>query len=262
MSKFKEGDPLPSYKKPPVIEVSFGVHFDGLKLDSAHLGRFWSDYLKSEFPSTQDRNPAIDVETGGMRFELMVLPPLRRALFISADSSYLVQLQGDRFYFNWRVSEQSKEYPRFDAVFDRFKQNYRLFQDYVTNQGMKGLEVSRFELVYLNHIKLHSNVAASLEENVRMFSWKPLDTTFLREPVSVNSTFHFPLKESFGNASASLSSAKAGDENILVLAMKCVSAPNTSIQMAEWFGYSREWIVRAFTELTTEKAHESWGRTV
>jgi hypothetical protein len=28
-----------------------------------------------------------------------------------------------------------------------------------------------------------------------------------------------------------------------------------------WFDLGREWVVRSFTDVTTEKMHERWGRT-
>ena len=52
-----ENETIPSYKKPPVIEVVWSVQFSKLPwLTAAHTGLFW-DIIRKEYPRCEEQAP-------------------------------------------------------------------------------------------------------------------------------------------------------------------------------------------------------------
>src|SRR6185312_15662978 len=86
------------------------------------------------------------------------------------------------------------------------------------------------------------------------FRFSPIHTQYLSPPQSVNTTWRFDMPEKRGTATANLANAKSAQgENILVLAFTCHGTPSKTYGMDAWFETGHEWIVRSFTELTTNK---------
>src|ERR1700760_930942 len=106
-----------TFERQPIAEVSFGVAFLPLKeLRTSHFGLFWSR-LQSEFPQTVDAVPIGDF--GGDMGGMVSVPgwfPLPRVQFIHRNREQLVQLQPNRFYFNWRRLQPITAYPRFASL--------------------------------------------------------------------------------------------------------------------------------------------------
>lgn len=87
---------LPSYNKPPVIEVIYGVAFNALeKLRAPHSGLLWSK-IREEFPKTAHAAPIgrapTEISFGAL--------PLPRIWYMRDYGNFLVQLQSNRFLFN------------------------------------------------------------------------------------------------------------------------------------------------------------------
>src|SRR5262249_23938281 len=86
-------------------EVVCGITYDSVPgLDPLLLGVYW-DQRKAEFPGRQ-LHPALLDENSIVIGALPV-----RALLTSADDAFVLQLQHDRFFMNWRARGSS--YPRF-----------------------------------------------------------------------------------------------------------------------------------------------------
>lgn len=100
------------YDAPPILEVVCGVHFDEIPgLDPVMIGRFWNG-ISARFPKRELR-PAVQPSSEvGREVVVNLLPPLR-ALLISPDEATLLQVQPNRFYFNWRRQRLDAPYPRF-----------------------------------------------------------------------------------------------------------------------------------------------------
>jgi len=254
--------PLPSYKSPPVIEVSFGIHFEKLGgLQVRHFGQFWQSHLRN-YPITEDAQPALPLfEDVQQRLVLMTLPPLRRMMAYSEDRVYVAQVQDSMFFYNWRKLDSERVYPRFGPIWKRFSELYSAFEKFVAAAKIGELHPTKYELTYVNHIELGTDVPKSLEEHVQLFRFSPIQTRYLSPPQSVNTTWRFDMPDDRGTATANLSNAKSAEgENILVLAFTCHGTPSKAYGMDAWFESGHEWIVRSFTELTTKKAHEKWER--
>jgi uncharacterized protein (TIGR04255 family) len=96
-------------KDPPIIEVVCGFFFAPLAgLDPLLVGKYWSEHKEKDGYRERQLHPAVSDRPG-----LSVsdnLGPLRCWLIKETDD-YVLQIQPDRFYFNWRKREGG--YPHF-----------------------------------------------------------------------------------------------------------------------------------------------------
>jgi len=189
------------------------------------------------------------------------VPPLRRMFLISADGQFLLQVQDNRFYCNWRKLSPEVVYPRFPAVYDRFVKNWGLLSDFLRRQGFGDVSPIGYELTYVNEIEVsRESVAQDVAKCVRMYI--PLQQPeFLPEPVSVSGLWLYNLPDSKGNLRANLNHLRKPDaREVVALSLSCFGAASSRVSMADWFETAHEWIVRGFTDLTTPEAHQKWER--
>ncbi len=102
---------LPSFDRPPVVEVVLSVQFEPLvSLHTPQLGLLWKEF-EARFPKTEDQPPLPpSIEQFGRRsmppvsFSIQEIdgatPP--RVWFLNREETELIQVQQDRFIVNWR----------------------------------------------------------------------------------------------------------------------------------------------------------------
>lgn len=93
------------FKAPPVNEVIVGKAFD--RCDALLLpffGRFW-DLVQGDFPKVQHAPLLTDEGVSNVAVDPASQLPLPRVWFVSEDEHRLLQLQPDRFFFNWRQQD-------------------------------------------------------------------------------------------------------------------------------------------------------------
>ena len=107
---------------PPVEEVVCGFFFESLPIDALDLGVYWKS-RQADFPQKKLSGALI-----GDVAELTLDIPLTRAWLVSARGDFIVQIQSDRFYMNWRRREG--EYPRFSDRADTVGLKTRALQEF------------------------------------------------------------------------------------------------------------------------------------
>lgn len=250
--------PIPSYNDPPLTEVVCGVQFEGLPLETRHIGQFWTE-IAAEYPLTRDLPPVPDFgETPNV--SILMIPPLRRTFMATASTEFSVQLQASRFHSNWRKLSPGVQYPRFPVVFDRFLRYWGQFSDFARRQGMLAPRPTRYELTYVN--ELNSLGPLRVEQAVKLFDWSEIRAAFLPEPSGTNIAWSFPLPQSKGTMNVSTNRfTKPDGRTTVVLTLMCSgSSANEEYSMNDWFDTAHEWIVRGFTDLTTSEAQQIWRR--
>lgn len=117
---------------PPLEEVVCGVQFDELRdLDPVLLGSFWSA-RQDEFPKRQIQ-PRLPIASSPTKAAALL--GQLRVWFIAQDDEFLVQIQQDRFYFNWR--RRGDRYPSFEdrggraGILSRLLSQFSDFCDFV-----------------------------------------------------------------------------------------------------------------------------------
>jgi uncharacterized protein (TIGR04255 family) len=148
-------------KNPPVVEVVLGVQFQTLpRMTSAHYGVFWTRHLDvAEWTEANDA-PALpeQFESFGDRplwgspqvtLKLSVAEP-RRVQFRSADGERIVQIQPNRFVYNWQ--RRTGEYPSYDKVRDGFETYFGRFEHLVREYKLGPLLPNQWEVTYVDRV--------------------------------------------------------------------------------------------------------------
>lgn len=139
---------LEKLKNPPVVEVVCGVYFESLQgIDPVLLGTYWQD-RRSEYPGREIREA---VSLPGVRFGTGH-PPLRTWFVSGGNGSFVIQIQHDRFYLNWRLRDGT--YPRFsteDGLKVRVLKEFEVFSEFCRSEFGKAPKPVSIELGKIDH---------------------------------------------------------------------------------------------------------------
>lgn len=254
---------LPSYKTPPVIEVICDVTFqalDGLK--GPHFGLFWHN-IRDEYPECDQY---IRLGLAGKISDADTIFPLPRFWFVSKDKNFLIQLQDDRFIFNWRQVDAQDVYPRYGLVIERFKMELKRFETFVIEQELGALGIKECELTYINVIPQGDgwDNLSDIGSIFKDLDWVQRDQRFLRDPQTCLWSTSFSLPEDFGSLHVKLHNATRRIDNRPLLRFELnargLGGDTSHDAIWRWFDLAHEWIVKGFTDLTTERMHKIWKR--
>lgn len=256
--------PLPSFKKPPVIEVVFGVQFESLQMLAPHIGEYWRA-VRDEFPTFEEQPPLPPViepaevlrGSGGSAIEIVDRLPMPRYWFKSEDEAQIIQLQRDRLLFNWKGTD--REYPRYAYLKSRFSSIWDEFLVLASSQGLHVGSTRQCELTYVNHVS-DPDAAKHIGDTIPDFSWRN-NHEFLTEPESYSWRTSFRMVESPPSrlhVTVKNALRRADDQQIVILDLTARGAPDGPI--FGWFDLAHEWIVRGFADITSAAAHERWER--
>jgi uncharacterized protein (TIGR04255 family) len=278
MAYLREDDmtegPIPSYKKPPLIEVAWSVQFADLSwMTASHVGLFWQR-IRDDFPTCEEQAPLPKQEEpdsllaparSSIRFSMR--PPLARQWFVSADKDELVQLQQDRFCFNWRKVRATDPYPRYAHLRDQFAKYWRQFGEFLKEEGDTTASIELLEMTYLNHILQGEGWAApgDIGKVFPSISFKE-ESKFLRAPGTLACMLVYDLSGSQGRLHVSCQHAMLQEppgREAFVLDLTARGKPKQTGEegLLDWFANAHEWIVRSFADLTDAKVQsEFWER--
>lgn len=256
---------FPSYTKPPVSEVACGIIFELIEqLKVPHLGLFWEE-VQEEYPGCQHAPPlglhpqAFDIKGGGF--------PLPRVWFINKDENGLIQVQNDRFYYNWRKMHEEEPYPRYRNVIDGFKTNFALFEKFIKEKDLGTVSPIKCELTYVNHILKGQGWKrpADIHKVLRDVKWSSAGSRFLPEPRHVGWQTSFALPEDKGQLKVKLLPGfrKIDNHPLLLLEISAngLGADKSLDAIWAWFEVAHKWIVCGFADLTTMEIQKKvWER--
>ena len=266
---------LPAFDAPPLVEVSISVQFTEVEgLNTAHLGLVWQKFRK-EFPhvSTQPPLPRIMepdriVPPGSVTVELKKTPPVPRMWFLNGNGTRLVQIQHDRFAFNWRNADADEKYPRYNQVRSDFSRNLDLFTQFLEEEGLEGLQPDHVELTCVNHIP-GGNIQdghSPLEDHLRLWAGVPSDSDLPKpESTSLKTQFAFRDGDEFlGRLYVHLEPRFLAIDGspLYQLQLTARGAPaGPGMQgIPVFLDRAHGWIVQAFASLTTKEMHREWHR--
>jgi uncharacterized protein (TIGR04255 family) len=252
-----------SFSDPPINEVVIGKTFESQPgLLVPYFGRFW-ELVQDEFPNCEHAppivdpgaEPPIDVATG------VVLP---RLWFIGEDRTRLLQLQTDRFYYNWRQTAKAAPYQRFESVYAPYKKYISLLSTFFASQLGTELVTRRCELTYVNLFEKGKewhdfSDLNKLFKDIR-FPQHLVDGSLLRGAVRLE----YEMTDKSGKVVVSINQATINNEPVIRVELAASSyaldqAPETEDL---WFQRAHHAIVKGFCDLTTEEAqHSYWKRT-
>ncbi len=270
-------DDLPAFRKPPVVEVALSVAFEPMPLVPPLVGLFWDDLYRDELPHIEQVGPVEpQVEKFGgprsrgpqVRFELLEQPPPNRFWFKDESGRNLLQLQQDWLARNWRRQEDGEEYPRYPSIRGPFAADLANLQSFMRDRGLAEPKPVQCEVVYVNHIVAGDAWSdwSELSDVVSCWSDSPTADFLPRiEEATFNSQYLIASEDGpVGRLHAELrpGTRKSDDAKLFVLTITARGEP-TSLDtdgLLAFHDLGHEWIVRGFTELTTERMHEEWER--
>lgn len=269
---------LPDFEHPPVTEVALAVQFEPLSaLRTPQIGLLWNEFRK-EFPRIEEHAPlGRMVERFGIvgqpkpevRLEMTQTPPVPRCWFLKENDTELIQVQQDRFAHNWRKVGEGDEYPRYEYVREHFRTELERFGDFVRRERVGDLEPDHCELTYVNHIvsgcgwEDHGQVGEILSVLVPKYSEPFLPDA---EEFRLWAAYVIPGTdgEPVGRLRVSMDPAfrKNDARPMFVLNLVARARPEGRDidSIFRVLDIGREWIVKGFAAITTEKMHKLWGR--
>jgi uncharacterized protein (TIGR04255 family) len=188
---------------------------------------------------------------------------------LTEDYTSLVQVQADRFAFNWRQVEGTEPYPRYrDYVRPTFEHLYRIYEEVATADG-KAPSPAWCEITYINHIDAEgsasgthgplSQVLRSLRQDATSDALPPVEDTQLQQRFLLADD----NDEAIGRLYLSATPAFRADDKkpiyVLSLLVRGKAQSQTVEGVLSLFDLGRDLIVRGFTESTTSEMHERWG---
>ena len=207
------GDDLASenLQSPPINEVVCGFIFEPLpELDPVLIGAYWST-RRSDFPGKQIAPPVADPP-----MSFLGEMPMFRTLLISEGKEFLLQIQPERFYLNWR--RRDDEYPRFSdhpgrsvGILSKALVEFGRFQDFCGSHLGKKPTPARLELAKVDCL-VEGSHWRDLEDLSRMLPWvRPL-TSFAQNP-ELQLAVRFGEDRATGRLAVSIASGRRQREN-------------------------------------------------
>jgi uncharacterized protein (TIGR04255 family) len=264
---------LRDFSSPPVVETVLGVQFAPLSFAIPHFGLYWSR-IQSEFPQYRVLPPLGHVReqfgapSGGTIWKgIELVQELDiRCWFLDKPGNQIIQIQRDRFIYNWQKISGSEVYPRYENVRVRFEAEWRQFRDFLEESGFGKPEVNQCEVTYVNHLEYGKGWKSFGELNKVISCWSGKHSgTFLPEPEKVSMTVNYLLPDNQGRMYVSLEPVlRTRDaKEVLQLNLTVRGAPSSSAEadVLQWLDIGRQWIVEGFTDFTTDAMHKLWGRS-
>jgi len=268
----KADEPIAEFANPPVTEVVFGIGFEKLaNYSSLLMGIFWNE-VREEFPISEAKAP-LPPPTGAMAMEFEIsadTPPQTPRFFLrSEDRSFLIQLQEDRFLYNWIKVVGGPDYPRYSNMVNRFNSLWGLFSKFLNRERIDSPVIRELRLQYVNHITEGEgwDNLSEIQKVFPSYSFDERDDRYLKPPLSwvIVSSHDLPIENARMEISIKTGRYKHGmkDEKRLLaaelLVIGKVDDPKPN-EVQQWFDMAREAIDLTFVEITSSQIQKNvWG---
>ena len=247
-----------TFDVPPIAEVSLGCKFlprpDFLV---PHFGALW-ERIKKDYPDVAHAGQIVNPPEGLLVSDDGVMLP--RVWYISSDKVRLMQLQQNRFHFNWRKTPERPDYVRFPAIQAETLRLWGLLGEYVLEATGSALQPVVNELTYTNLFLIEGKSAFELaNESLRDAAWCR-ETRFLHAPDAVAYSYSFSLPDGVGDLSVDIKTGRRADAADGVLKVDLTVRGKHSEQQAlgPWSQQAHDILVEAFKDMTTPAMHKRW----
>lgn len=263
----------PSFANPPVVETALSIQFaELLAFRTTHFGLFHRTIL-DRFPISEDRPrlPPVHEEFPlrprlQVHFESAAARPGRVWFRDAPNGCVMLQLQPDRFAFNW-CRQEGELYPRFHTNLPRLIEHFDGFRDFARAQNLGEVKPDLCEVTYVNDIHPRPgedaiDCFAAVLSGVR---WDYSDGSLTRRPESVSFNRAFRIGDERGRlyaeaVIANVDQASTPDPVAFVrLKLTARVVHNAGDDLTTNLELAHEWVVNSFVSLTTEQARrERW----
>ncbi len=268
---------LPEFERPPLVETALSVQFTPLSnLDIPRIGLLWQQF-RDHLPKVEQQPPLEPmVERIGVRtqpsasFQILQKLPIPRCWFLSEAEDELVQIQQDRFGWNWRKTPDGQSYPRYErSVRPRFIEYFQKFLQFLQSQDVGEFTPNQCEVVYVNEISLDDIKADHSMLDAVFQGWagtyrecSPLQLESSR--IEVRHLIVGPQKEFIGRLYITIEPAfrRSDERPIFFMRLMARGRPLTPDYngVLGFLDLGRRHIVESFDASTTPLMHELWGK--
>lgn len=247
------------FKAPPINEVSIGFWFAQpiLALRSEHLGLFWAT-IRNDFPLAQQAPPLLAAPDASSLFidptAANEIFPMPRYWFMQRPiGGYLIQIQRDAFFVNWRRG--GAEYQLFEEVKREFDRRFAEFQAFVVTELDTTPPTPR--LCDLNYTNL-------VEKGTLWTGWRDtpkiiqgFSTPQAQGECSFNQVAQFPI-DSDTSMTVTVRNGMRADtrEEVLAFELKAQGVVEGGAAADAWFSHAHAAVHATFLDVTTEEARQ------
>ena len=192
------------FENPPIEEIVLSILFKSLdRLLATYLGEIWQEFKRIGFVQAVERPPVPPVvekfsnPVGNAELRVGNVPDIPRTLFIYKDQTEIIQVQRDRFTFNWRKTETHSIYPGFSTIFKKFEGFYRHFCQTIEKLEIGTVAPLQYELTYIDQLFQGEgwNTLDELGRIYNMFSNSEKSGSFWKGAEFVHLRASFPVQE-------------------------------------------------------------------
>lgn len=263
----------PNFNNPPLVEQVITVIFEELSQFSiGDFGLFW-DRIRVQFPVCSTQSPLEPVvesfggfASPGVQVRLVGHDVLPRCMYRSSDSGEIVQLQRDRFTFNWSYLGGS-DYPHFEATLSRYQELLQTFSEFIADRGLSPLVIRQCEVTNVNIVPV-SQFGSTFADSDKVFQTHQLTALVDElelEHTTISTQFCIRVKsevgEPVGRLYTSINPVQSGSGELawrFELTARSVPLKDEAATNS-FFAVARSAINSAFMASTTPVAHKTWG---
>jgi uncharacterized protein (TIGR04255 family) len=272
---------LPEYKKPPVVEVALSMQFERLSaMRTHHIGLLWEKY-RERFPVIEE-HPLLepDIELFTKQYEgrprLFVrfsnTPEFPRCWFLNNERTRLIQVQSDRFIYNWRKIEGDEEYPRYEDVRKCFETEFGIFSEFLSKETLGEIKPNQCDVTYVNTIPAENGIVdhSKIAGIIKTISFDyggdkdllplPMEDAEMHVRYVIMGSQNEPAGRLHISIEPLFTSKEGQPVFILKLTARGKPEPADFNGVLEFLDQGRENIVKAFTAWTTSQMHQKWER--
>ncbi len=268
-----QSNDLPEFENPPVIETVLGVQFAPPPgLTAGHFGWYWKSCLDQRWIKTAEAPSLIEQFERFGEKRSWNLPALQfkiaseasiRLQIISESDDRVIQIQNNRFLYNWR--QKDARYPTFEAIYPEFMDKLKGFRNFLVVAGLEDISPNQWEITYINHIP-KGELWTSQDDwhNVLPGLYFPPTQRGLVRLESVTGEWHYEIVPQRGRLHVVGQHGKHLDtgEELLVLQLTArgpiePEVPGRDIASGLELGHRA--LVQTFVSLSSDAAHEHWG---
>lgn len=266
---------LPDYNKPPVNEVVLGVQFETIpNFSVVHQGLYWQR-IRESYPNLSVHAPiAISKEEFGdvvppepmLQAQFLTSPPVPRYWFIDEDGTHLIQLQPERYHYNWKKITGKEEYPHYAEIFPEFEKQWQAFLGFASDEDLGEIKRNHWEVTYVNHI-FPDKISGDFTELYGRFPFLTYNALSgnLKTPENVNLSMSYAYPDNLARLHVDIQKAYRKSDNHPLLQFRLTArgqiAKNDDDSLYKGLNLGHEMIVENFTNLTSSNAHKYWERT-
>lgn len=261
---------LPDYGAPPLNEVVVGIQFRPAQgYQQIRAGEVWA-LFKERFPVVEEQQrlaPAFEtfgaIQVQRAQLEFVQGAEHDRFWFVTEKGDELVQFQSDRLLHNWRQRHGVETcYPRFDSMADTLREQAQKLERYFSSLTPQTLEVNQCEASYINHFSINEHAGfRALDDYLNFINLgqEPPDDMVFRYRRTILGGDGKPTGRLYCDANVGITPE---GKQVIMLTLTARGAPaEPTIESAiSYLSHGRELIVKEFTAITTDKAHQLWER--